>query len=89
VCDLRTTHLDRFICDPPGVCTYNLTRTRKNGVVVNAGGDSGAPMFNRSGDDGSRIRGMHVGGCGCLDGVGFHHKVSTIENNLDVNTSLY
>ena len=78
------THTERA-CSK-GQCTYNLTHASRVGVVIGQHGDSGAPVYKRSGDDGALILGMEVGGRTSSEVV--FHRVSQVESTLGVRVAL-
>jgi hypothetical protein len=81
-----------FSCDDrSGICTFGLDTGRRPGVAIVQRGDSGAPVYFRTADDGAIIRGLLVGGNVSEtnptgDTIGFH-RISQVEDNLKVTVS--
>lgn len=80
--------LDNFctIFNPGMGITTGLTRGVRVGVTIGQQGDSGAPVYKRSGDTGAIIIGMETGGA--VDDEICFHPVSTIEAQLGVQVAL-
>jgi hypothetical protein len=81
-CGLEVTSTSAQLCDPSG-CTRNLFRAVQPGETVGAGGDSGAPVYNRFARGTAAIRGMEIGGTSRSNILA--HKVSSIEAHLNVD----
>lgn len=82
-CGLTVTNLTGELCDPAG-CTYGLMSARRNGETVVRGGDSGGPVYLRSGTSNATVLGVIVGcprgGCGTVVAERLH----VVESHLGV-----
>lgn len=64
LCGITIKSLSAKYCDPDGCTTYVIRATRGNAIAI-IGGDSGGPVYTRSGSTGATIRGITFAGSGC------------------------
>jgi len=84
-CDLRVLPGKHSLCyfTPVGpACTHGLTIAERLNATVVTRGDSGGPVYTRSGATGAIINGMIIGQSG--DHHVYFHTVSEIESRLGV-----
>jgi hypothetical protein len=85
-CGIEVLDNNCAVYNPGMGTTSGLTRGVRTGVLIGQSGDSGAPVYTRSGAVGATINGMESGGA-VEDEICFH-KVSRIESQLGVAVAL-
>ncbi|HXL44765.1 MAG TPA: hypothetical protein VN960_12000 [Gaiellaceae bacterium] len=93
ICGLEVRTIDGIKCDG-GLCTIKLIRADRSGDIIARSGDSGGPMYNRSGDDNAAARGMINLGGDCTEvnfqlrcKIVYGHRISAITGHLDVTVA--
>lgn len=64
LCGITVRSTSAKYCDTDGCTTYVIRATR-GGQIAIIGGDSGGPVYTRSGSTGATIRGITFAGAGC------------------------
>jgi hypothetical protein len=83
-CGAIVTSTNSQFCDLSG-CTGNLVTAQRIGVTLAEFGDSGGPVYTRSGVADAFINGMIIAGRPL--GIVMFHKVSTVETQLGVTVA--
>lgn len=83
-CGAIVTATNSLFCDLSG-CTGGLVKAQRMGVTLAETGDSGGPVYTRSGATNAFINGMIIAGQPL--GVVLFHKVSDVERQLGVTVA--
>lgn len=87
-CGVRVTDAYATVCYIGGICTPGVIRGVRNGEVIVRGGDSGGPVYSRTGTNGANALGMIIamgdGGRVVYAEHGYH-----LENYLQVTIMTY
>jgi len=88
-CGITVTSLSGGTACDATACTTGLAIGSRPGVVIAQPGDSGAPIYLRTANDGAIIRGMNIGAPAGFPPTGFiaFHRVTQIEAGLGVTVS--
>ncbi|WP_212825855.1 hypothetical protein [Catellatospora sp. TT07R-123] len=81
-CNIEVLDLLDKLCDADG-CTTGLMSGWRNNEVLSQGGDSGAPVYLRSGSTNAYAIGMHLGSRNA-NTVVLSHRIATTEGHLGV-----